>query len=108
MVSIGLFCGLRFSKRLFLEIIHKRATTHTGKKTLIIGAGNTGDMIVRDMKRQGYRDYCPIGMLDINKNKAGTYIHGLKVLGTTDKLNDVVSRYKVEAIVIAIPSLNYK
>lgn len=108
MVSLGLFCGLRFSKRLFFEIIHKRATTHTGKKTLIIGAGNTGDMIVRDMQRQGYRDYCPIGMLDINKNKAGTYIHGLKVLGTTDKLSDVVSQYKVEAIIIAIPSLNYK
>ena len=108
MVSLGLFCGLRFSKRLFLEIIHKRATIHTGKKTLIIGAGNTGDMIVRDMKRQGYRDYCPIGMLDNNKNKVGTYIHGLKVLGTTNNLRDIVSYYKVEAIVIAIPSLNYK
>ncbi|MCF6153771.1 MAG: polysaccharide biosynthesis protein [Candidatus Brocadia sp.] len=107
-VSFVLFCGLRFSKRLFFEIIHKRATIHSGKKTLIIGAGNTGDMIVRDMKRQGYWDYYPIGMLDNNKNKVGTCIHGVKVLGTTNQLKDVVSQYKVEAIIIAIPSLNHK
>ncbi len=108
MVSFVLFCGLRFSKRLFFEIIHKRATTHSGKKTLIIGAGNTGDMIARDMERQGYRDYYPIGMLDDDRNKVGAYIHGLKVLGTTDKLHDIVYHYEVEAIIIAIPSLNYK
>ncbi|TWU49876.1 UDP-N-acetyl-alpha-D-glucosamine C6 dehydratase [Candidatus Brocadiaceae bacterium B188] len=108
MVSFVLFCGLRFSKRLFLEIIHKGVITHTGKKTLIIGAGNTGDMIVRDMKRQGYREYCPIGMLDDNINTVGTRIQGVKVLGTTDKLRDIVSQYEVEAIIIAIPSLNYK
>lgn len=108
MVSSVLFCGLRFSKRLFLEFIHKRAIAHTGKKTIIVGAGNTGDMIARDMKRQGYRDYYPIGMLDDDRNKVGTYLHGLKVLGTTDKLRDVVSLYKIEAIIIAIPSLNYK
>ncbi len=107
-VSFVLFSALRFSKRLFWEIIHRRATTHSGKNTLIIGAGNTGDMVVRDMKKQGCRDYYPVGMLDDNRNKVGTYIHGLKVLGTTDKLRDIISRFEVEAIIIAIPSLNYK
>lgn len=108
MVSFVLFCGLRFSKRLFFEIIHKRAITHAGKKALIIGAGNTGEMIARDMKRQDFKDYYPIGMLDDDKSKVGTYIHGLKVFGTTDKLHDVALHYEVEAIIIAIPSLNHK
>jgi len=108
MVSFVLFCGSRFSKRLFLEIIHKGATNHAGKKTLVIGAGNTGEMIMRDMKRQGYGDYYPVGFLDDNENKVGTRMHGLNVFGTTDKLSDVVFKYGIEAIIIAIPSLDYK
>lgn len=107
-ISFVLFCGLRFSKRLCLEIIQKKAITHAGRRTIIIGAGNTGDMIARDMKRQGFKDYYPIGMLDDDRRKVGTYIHGLKVFGTIDNLHTVVSQYKVEAVIIAIPSLNYK
>lgn len=108
MVSFVFFCWLRFSKRLFLEILQKKTVSHGGKRTLIIGAGNTGDMIVRDMKRQGYNEYYPIGMLDDDKKKTERLIHGLKVFGATDKLKEIVSQYNVEAIIIAIPSLNYK
>lgn len=107
-LSFFLLSGLRFSKRLFLEIFHKKTSTHFNKTTLIIGAGNTGDMIIRDMQKLGYVDYYPIGWLDDDKNKVGTYIHGLKVFGTVDRLRDVVSKYKIEAIIVAIPSLNYK
>lgn len=105
-ISLFLFLGLRGTKRLFLENI-KNGERH-GKKTIVIGAGNTGDMIVRDMKRQCYERYYPVGMLDDDRSKVGICMHGLKVLGTTDALSDLVSAYGIEAIIIAIPSLNHQ
>lgn len=96
LISLFLHSGLRSLKRLFLE--HIKNGKKYGKKTLIIGAGNTGDIIIRDMKRQGYEKFYPVGILDDNRNKAGTFMHGVKVLGTTDVLHDAVSRYGVMTI----------
>lgn len=107
-VFLFLFSGLRSSRRLFLENIRTQNGKKYGKKTIVIGAGNTGEMIIRDMKRQGYGDYYPVGFLDDDVKKVRTCIHGLKVLGTTEKLWNIVSKYGVEALIIAIPSLNYK
>lgn len=107
-VSLFLFSGLRVARRAFLENIRTKNGEKYGKKTLVIGAGNTGEMITRGMKIQGNRDYYPVGFLDKDANKFGTCIHGLKVFGDMDKLHHVVSKYGIEAIIIAIPSLNYK
>jgi FlaA1/EpsC-like NDP-sugar epimerase len=107
-ISLLFFLGLRASKRLFLENIHSRKNSGNGKKTIIIGAGNTGDMVIRDIKKQGYKDYIPVGLLDDDINKIGRHIHGLKVYGATDMLHHVITEYGIKAIIIAIPSLNYK
>lgn len=107
-LSLILLSGLRISKRVFLEIILKKRFTRTGKKTIIIGAGNTGEMILRDIVRQGFLDFYPIGFLDDDTGKVGAYIHGIKVIGSTDKLRNSIAQYGVEAIIIAIPALNHK
>lgn len=107
-ISLLLFSGLRVSKRVFFEIIRSSDTMARGKKTLVIGAGVTGDMVIRDMKLQGYQNYYPVVLLDDDRKKAGMYIHGLKVLGTTSMLRDVVSRYGIKAIVIAISEVTHK
>lgn len=107
-LSIILLSGLRISKRVFLEVIRERGYRNTGKRTIIIGSGNTGEMILRDMSRQAFSEFYPVGLLDDDRNKIGTYLHGVKVIGPTDALKEAVSRYGVETIIIAIPSLNYK
>ncbi|MBI4686393.1 MAG: polysaccharide biosynthesis protein [Nitrospirae bacterium] len=107
-LSILLLSGLRISKRVFIEVFDKKGQTRKGKRTIIVGAGNTGEMILRDMLRPGYSGFQPIGFLDDNKGKIGTYIHGVKVLGATDKIKGAVRKYKAEAVIIAIPSLNHK
>ncbi|MEK6545641.1 MAG: nucleoside-diphosphate sugar epimerase/dehydratase, partial [Nitrospinota bacterium] len=103
-----LLSGLRVSKRLFLEIFQQKGQLKQGKKTIIVGAGNTGEMILRDMARQGFSEFYPVGLLDDDKNKVGAYIHNVKVVGTTDELKDTIKRYGIEAVIIAIPSLDYK
>lgn len=107
-ISVLLLSGLRVSKRIFLEIIAKNRLIKPGKKTIIVGAGNTGEMILRDMARQGFSDFYPVGMLDDDKRKTGTYVHGVRVYGTTDQLSRSVQKYGIEAVIIAIPSLNYR
>lgn len=105
-ISLFLFLGLRGARRVFLENV-KNDKGH-GKKTIVIGAGNTGDLIIRDMKRQGYEKYYPIGLLDDNRSKVGMCMHGLPVLGTSAALSNVVSKHGIEAIIVAIPSLNHQ
>ncbi len=107
-VSLFLIAGLRISKRLYLEVIREKKFNKKGKRTIIIGAGNTGEMILRDMARQGYSEFSSIGFLDDDRSKVGTYIHGVKVLGTTEELDDVIVKDAVEAMIIAIPRLNRK
>lgn len=106
--SLFFIAGLRISKRLYLEVIRERKFVKKGKRAIILGAGNTGEMIVRDIARQGYGEFSPIGFLDDDKSKIGTYIHGVRVLGTTEILEDIIAKEAVEAMIIAIPRLNRK
>jgi FlaA1/EpsC-like NDP-sugar epimerase len=99
--------ALRISKRVYLELI-KGYTTKKGLRTLIIGAGNTGEMILRDIKRTGYVEFYPVGFLDDDKRKIGTYLHGVKVLDKIENLEKVIKAYSIEAIIIAIASLTHR
>jgi FlaA1/EpsC-like NDP-sugar epimerase len=108
LISIVLIMGLRVSKRLYLEILSRKGRVPQGKTTLIVGAGNTGEMIMRDMMRQRFADFYPIGFLDDSPDLAGRYIHGVRVLGGTDRMAELVAKHPVEAIIIAIMSLNHK
>ncbi|MBI5469216.1 MAG: polysaccharide biosynthesis protein [Deltaproteobacteria bacterium] len=100
--------ALRVSKRVFLEVICKKRQAHYGKKTMIIGAGDMGELILRDMIKQDFSIFHPVGFLDDDVKKAGTYIHGVKVLGAIESLKTFVRLHRVETVIIAIPSLNFK
>ncbi|MBU1185066.1 MAG: hypothetical protein KJ663_07800, partial [Proteobacteria bacterium] len=81
-ITLFLISGLRVSKRIYSEVLRERRLKNRGgKRTLIVGAGNAGEMILRDMMKQGFDHFLPVGFLDDDPMKAGTYIHGIKVLG---------------------------
>ena len=107
-ICILLFSGLRISKRLYLELVRNKRNLKQGLSTIIIGAGNTGEMVLRDIAKQENPLFCPVGLLDDDGRQLGTYIHGVKVLAKTDKLKAIVKKYATEALIIAIPSLNHK
>lgn len=108
LISLLLLMGLRISKRFYLEILSRQGRITQGKTTLIVGAGNTGEMILRDMMRQRFADFYPVGFLDDGPDLVRRYIHGVRVLGGTDRMKELISRYSVEAVIIAITSLNHK
>ncbi|MBA4391598.1 MAG: polysaccharide biosynthesis protein, partial [Syntrophus sp. (in: bacteria)] len=107
-VSLFLIAGIRISKRIYREVLRKRGFARKGKRTIILGAGNTGEMIIRDMARLGYSEFYPVGMLDDDPIKVGTYMHGVKVRGGIEDLSDMISKEGIEAVIVAIPTLNHK
>jgi FlaA1/EpsC-like NDP-sugar epimerase len=107
-ISFVFVSAIRISKRMYLEVVPRRGNESSGKRTLIIGAGHTGELIVRDIMRQEKSEFHPVGMLDDDRNKLGTYMHGVEVLGSLEELKTIIRKQRVEAVIIAIPSLNYK
>lgn len=98
---------VRISKRVFLELL-LGARKPKGKRTIIAGAGNTGEMILRDLKRSGFAEYAPVAFLDDDTNRVGTYLHGIKVMGQLKDLSTLIATYRIEALIIAIPALAHK
>jgi len=100
MLTVFLLGSFRGSKRIYLHYTGRM--TRKGEKVLIIGAGNTGEQIVRSMLTSS--DYFPVGFLDDDYGKIGSTIHGIKVLGKRKEMAKFVKEHEVESILIAMPS----
>jgi FlaA1/EpsC-like NDP-sugar epimerase len=75
-----------------------------GREVLIVGAGDAGQLMVREMQRNRQLHYTPIGFVDDDPRKRGDRIHGVRVLGTTDDLAHILRDNKPDEVLIAIPS----
>lgn len=94
--------------RLFYRAYKDHYTTQAANanavRTLIVGAGNAGDALVRDMRRFG--TYVPVGFLDDSPRMRGAKVQGLPVLGTVADLTTVARETATKLIVIAMPSVS--
>ncbi len=97
--------GWRLLFRLWHE--HKH-TLSKGKRTLIIGAGQAGELLVRDMLRQQKSGFYPVAFCDDDPSKHGKLLHGLPIVGSISDMPDIIDRYKIELAVVAIPSADRK
>ncbi len=93
--------GSRFMVRAYTERAHRYEWQ---KKTLIVGAGNAGAAIAKELRINSTLEYCPVGFVDDDPDKNGLQINGVKVLGNTDALPRLIAKYAVECVLIAIPS----
>jgi FlaA1/EpsC-like NDP-sugar epimerase len=76
---------------------------HHRLRTLIVGAGDAGETVARDLIRRGDSRYVPVGFVDDDPRKVNIRIHGLPILGKTLEIPDIVARLNIESILIAIP-----
>jgi FlaA1/EpsC-like NDP-sugar epimerase len=98
-----LVAGSRFVRRLHQEVFSLRSMQ--GKKpVLIVGAGDAGEMILREMRTFGRHGYNPVGLIDDDPAKRGIRIHGVTVLGSQEDLPRIIRDRGVEEVVLAIPS----
>jgi len=97
--------GVRFSYRFILLLRGKNeGNAAYTKHVMIIGAGSTGQIILRDIKNAkeiNEKVYC---FIDDNRNKQGRYIDGIPVAGGRDDILAACEKYKIEKIYVAIPS----
>ena len=104
---VFLFCGgIRFAKRIYLQFF--RGAKEEKERTLIVGAGDAGEQILRSIQSSPKSPYFPIGFVDDNKFKQGSLIHGIKVLAGIDEIPELVKTYQIEEMIIALPSAGSK
>ncbi|NMD70164.1 polysaccharide biosynthesis protein [Bacillus sp. DNRA2] len=106
MLHIILIGGSRISWRLFRDRYIK--SQQQMKRTLIIGAGAAGTMVVRQLLNNHSTELKPVAFIDDDPRKYKLDIYGLTVVGNVDDIAKIVEKYKVDKIVIAIPSLSRK
>lgn len=103
LITLLLMIISRFSERFFNELrFGKRGIKK--KRVLIVGAGDAGEMIAREMIRQRNSEYIPIGFLDDDNLKINHQVHGVKVLGPIKDMEETVQKYSIDEVIIAIPS----
>lgn len=95
----------RFTKTVSFEFRTKDIRPIKTKRTLIIGAGSTGRMLLQQLKDHPTIDLEPVAFLDDDENVQRLSVAGLPVAGTIKDLTKVVKRFNVDLVVIAIPSL---
>lgn len=106
--SFMLSSGFKISKRMYLEVMRQRIGRSDLKRTLIIGAGSSGEQILRDINRSDTRKFYPIGFIDDDPLKQNLYLQGIRVLGNTKDLSEIIKRYKVDSILISVLTADRK
>ncbi|MCC2339381.1 polysaccharide biosynthesis protein [Bacillus tropicus] len=104
MLHLLLIGGSRFVWRMFRDTYITKAADK--KRTLIIGAGSAGTMVVRQLQHNKEADLYPIAFVDDDRNKQKLEIYNVPVVGTTNHIQEIVEDNDIEHIIIAIPSLN--
>ncbi|MBL8087288.1 MAG: polysaccharide biosynthesis protein [Chthonomonas sp.] len=74
------------------------------RRTMIVGAGDAGDLIVREMNRSSHSEHIAVLFVDDDPSKIGLSIHGVKVVGPTAQIPYLATEFNIDDIILAIPS----
>jgi UDP-GlcNAc:undecaprenyl-phosphate GlcNAc-1-phosphate transferase len=92
--------GSRLAFRLFRQVIPV-ARSSEGRRVLIYGAGDAGELLLRELLNNRALKYSPVGFMDDDPAKSGKLIHGLKVYGGNGDLNLVCEQHEVDEVLIS-------
>lgn len=111
MVIIVGMVSLRISYRTMRRIVMKtelRQNASDSQRVLIVGAGEAGNMIVRELFKRPELKKMPVGVVDDDKNKQGKCVYDVPVLGTIDDVEQIVKNHCIDEIIICIANINPK
>ena len=98
-----LLLAVRFSYRFFLFERIKRERSRTANRVMLIGAGNAGQMLLRDLNHARELNDRVCCIIDDNPNKWGRYLDGIPIVGGRDDILHAVNKYRIDKIYLAIP-----
>jgi UDP-GlcNAc:undecaprenyl-phosphate GlcNAc-1-phosphate transferase len=99
-LMLVVLAGSRMAFRLFRQIL-PAVGTRNGRRVLIYGAGDGGELLLRELRNNRELNLSPIGFLDDDPAKAGKVIHGLRVFGGNGDLGSVCNQHEVDEVVIS-------
>jgi FlaA1/EpsC-like NDP-sugar epimerase len=100
--SILLLVALHFAQRVYRTLLAVGRTR--GKRALIVGAGDAGSSVVRELVLDSASAVLPVGIVDDDRDKHGQRIHGVPVLGGVNDLVQLVHEQRAEEVLICVPS----
>jgi FlaA1/EpsC-like NDP-sugar epimerase len=105
LLSLILIGGSRFSLRILSEVqAGSGFSQKAAKRVLIIGAGDAGALVVREMQKNVQLRLMPVCFLDDDPDKQKQQIHGVPVVGTLNDLSRILTLRRINEVIIAIPS----
>jgi len=108
-MSIVLIGGVRLSIRFIREkirLIRDKKTIEPKKLAIVIGAGDAGEMLIREITRNPYSGIRILALFDDDRRKKGLAVHGIKVIGAVEDVPIYLERHTADMAIIAIPSAN--
>jgi len=106
MLAAGFLAGIRLAVRWMREWL--QIIGPTARRVLIVGAGNAGELLLRDLQANPSYNYKPVAFVDDDPVKLKAKIHGVPVVGTIDDIKKAVERAEAQEIIVAIPSATPK
>ena len=95
-----LLAGSRVAFRMFRKMM-PTGSAKNGRRVLIYGAGDAGELLLREILNNPELNYAPVGFADDDKLKKGKVIHGLRVFGGNGQLQSICQTLRVEEVLIS-------
>ena len=106
LVLTGITTGTRFSYRIMRNMRHKAQNRKNGTRVMIIGAGDAGNTVIKEITNSSYSTMIIKCIIDDDEGKWGRFIQGIKIVGGRDRIVEYAALYGIDEIFIAIPSAN--
>jgi FlaA1/EpsC-like NDP-sugar epimerase len=104
LLTLALLTGSRLLARTLMERPSPAGLIARGREVLIVGAGDAGQLVIRELQKTPSLGYTPIGLVDDDPRKKNMRLHGIRVLGTIAELPRLLSDNRPDEVLIAIPS----
>jgi len=92
--------GSRFAFRLFRQMLPSSGWNN-GRRVLIYGAGDGGELLLRELRNNTELQLAPVGFVDDDPSKSGKVIHGLRVFGGNGDLSQICEQQNIDEVVIS-------
>ncbi len=96
--------GVRFSYRIIRLLYNENVHGVGMRNTMVIGAGESGNIVINELKMSKKLDSNICCIIDDNKAKHNTFINGVKVIGGRERILDAAKYFAIDEIVLAMPS----
>lgn len=96
--------GFRLGLRGLYYWHRQRYSVLGGRRVLVVGAGEAGTMVIREMRANPQLDMEPVAFVDDDPAKVGTHIQGLPVLGGNGNIPKLIDQYQIQRIIVTMPS----